>query len=599
LGASFARQDDPSPPGRLPALLVAGTRLVWQADPRGLVLVALLQLLQGVGVLGALLAVRAALDTLLSADSVAAALLPVVVLVALLAASGVIGAVVAERDQLLSEVVGLRLQGRVLAVAAALDYVAFETPALHDRLERARLSARTGPLQLVQGLVGLAGALVGLAGATSALLALHPLLLPVAALSAAPLALAGSRSGRLLSEFVFSTTPVERERDYLAQLLTSRDAAKEVRVLGLSDHLRARWQHLATRRLEKLRTVVRGQLRLGVLGSLASSLLLGGAVATLAALIASGRLTPAEGGAAGAALLVLAQRLQGMGMALSLLLEAAPFVRDLDEFLSLPVSPPPLEAAPPPLRHRIAVRDVSFTYPGQDVPALRGVSFEIGRGQVVALVGENGSGKTTLAKLLCGLHTPTSGRITWDDVDLATVGTDGLRDQIAVLFQDFQRYLLPASENIALGRVSRRTDSAAVRSAALRAGAHDFLARLPAGYDTVLGPEFEGGSDLSIGQWQRVALARAFFRDAPLLILDEPTAALDPRAERALFDAVRELYRDRTVLLISHRFSSVRDADVIVVLRSGRVAECGSHDNLLRHGGHYAELYRLQAAAYG
>jgi ATP-binding cassette subfamily B protein len=215
----------------------------------------------------------------------------------------------------------------------------------------------------------------------------------------------------------------------------------------------------------------------------------------------------------------------------------------------------------------------------------------------VALVGENGSGKTTLAKLLAGLYRPTTGTITWDGVDINGVNAAELRTAIAAIFQDFLHFHLRARDNVGLGRVDFIDDLDDIQKAAQHADADAFLSTLPNGYETVLG-EFEGGSDLSIGQWQRVALARAFFRQAPFVILDEPTAALDPRAEHELFERIRALLGGRTVLLISHRFSSVRNADRIYVLQSGRVTEAGTHEELMERQGHYAELFQLQAAAY-
>jgi ATP-binding cassette subfamily B protein len=199
---------------------------------------------------------------------------------------------------------------------------------------------------------------------------------------------------------------------------------------------------------------------------------------------------------------------------------------------------------------------------------------------------------------MAGLYAPTGGRISWDGTDIAGVDPDELRRSVAVIFQDFLHYSLPASENVGMGRHQRIGDLKGIRGAALHAGADDFLATLPKGYETVLGPEFQGGKELSVGQWQRVALARAFFRDAPFIILDEPTAALDARAEHELFDSIRTLCRGRSVLLISHRFSSVRSADRIYVLDGGRVTESGSHDRLMALGGRYAELFTLQVSAY-
>jgi ABC-type multidrug transport system ATPase subunit len=225
------------------------------------------------------------------------------------------------------------------------------------------------------------------------------------------------------------------------------------------------------------------------------------------------------------------------------------------------------------------------------------VSLDIGAGEIVALVGANGSGKTTLAKLLCRLYLPQAGRILWDGTDTAAMHPEQRRRQVAVIFQDFQHYALPARDNIGLGRHQHIDDLPGIMVAARHAGAHEFLAALPAGYDTILGPEFSGGNDLSVGQWQRVALARAFFRDAPFIILDEPTAALDARAEHDLFQAIRTLCRGRSVLLISHRFSSVRTADRIYALHHGQIVQHGSHHQLIAAGGLHADLFTLQAAA--
>jgi ATP-binding cassette subfamily B protein len=242
--------------------------------------------------------------------------------------------------------------------------------------------------------------------------------------------------------------------------------------------------------------------------------------------------------------------------------------------------------------------DLWFRYPSTDRDVLRGVDVSLPKGKVVALVGENGSGKTTLAKLLCGLYAPTQGAISWGDVEISQLDVHRLRASIAPIFQDFVRYPLSARENVSVGKAARAGDLEAVVSAARMAGADGFLSELPSGYSTLLAKDFPGGADLSGGQWQRVALARAFFRDAPLIILDEPTAALDARAEYELFETIRRLCVGRTVLFVSHRFSGVRSADHIYVLKDGVVIESGDHSELVTLGGLYAELYELQAAAF-
>lgn len=237
-------------------------------------------------------------------------------------------------------------------------------------------------------------------------------------------------------------------------------------------------------------------------------------------------------------------------------------------------------------------------YPGSSRVALRGVTLHIEPGEVVALVGANGSGKTTLAKLLAGLYLPASGAITWDGTDTRDVDRRELLSRTAIVFQDFIRYNLSAADNIALGRHERAGDTEAIVGAAVQAGADADISALPEGYQTLLGPAFIDGTDLSLGQWQRLAIARTFFRDAPLVILDEPTAALDARAEHELFGKIGELFDGRSVLLISHRFSTVRSADRIYVLRDGSVVESGTHAQLMDLGGTYAELFTLQASPY-
>jgi ATP-binding cassette subfamily B protein len=420
-----------------------------------------------------------------------------------------------------------------------------------------------------------------------------------------PLWLAESRNGRAFYRFAVEMTPVDRERIYLANTLSSKALAKEVRAFSIGAFLRDRWDVLYGRRIDGLRSLVRGRLRNAVLASVVASAGTALTLVLLFWLLLSDRMDLASTGAAVLGITYLAQRLRTVATSAGSLYESALFIEDFSLFLDLAPSqePDPLDGAADAENglepfEVIDVDDVSFTYPGAVEPALRNVSVQIRHGEVVALVGDNGSGKTTLAKILALLYTPQHGHVRWDGAALAPADLEARRRAIAVIFQDFGQYWLSARDNVAIGDVSRRDDLGAITEAARTVHADEFLAPLPEGYETVLSRLVSGGTDLSIGQWQRVALARAFFRDAGLVIMDEPTAALDAAAEARLFESIRDMSVDRSVLLISHRFSSVRSADRIYVLHHGEVVETGTHDSLMALGGRYASMFSLQAAAY-
>ena len=584
----------------LPSLLADSLRLVWAAGRNTFLLTSALQLLSAAGIAAQLFVAKALFEGVLGAggtDDLAGVAPELGALVAISVALDVANAIQTEQSRVLSELVGRRALDRVLDVSTRIDLLAFESPDFYDRLSRARAQGQFRSLQTVNGLLGIVGSAVAAVGIVGALAALQPLLLPFVFLGYAPLWLVASRNTRDLYEFTRGMTPNERERSYLQSLLTRRDPAKEVRSFGTAGFLRARYDRLYDARVLELRALARRRTGRSLVGSLSSSAVTASTIVVLAFLFVSGRMDLAATGAAVFGLYQLGGRLRGLHFSATSLYEAMIFIRDYASFLTLEVADAPHGPAPQRFRRLLAER-VSFPYPDSYRPAVDGVTLEIREGEVVALVGENGSGKTTLAKIVAGLYRPQAGRVVWDDVDIADVDLDELRASIAVIFQDFERYLLPARENVGMGRHERIDEREAVIAAAARADADDFLARLPEGYDTMLGREFAGGYDLSIGQWQRVALARAFFRDAPLVILDEPTAALDARAESRLFERLRQLLEGRSVLLISHRFSSVRSADRIYVLEQGRVVEEGSHDELMAAGGRYAELFTLQAQAY-
>jgi ATP-binding cassette, subfamily B, bacterial len=586
----------------LPKLLVDSIKLVWSAGRNTFLLTSTLQLVAALGIAAQLFVAKAVLDSVLGAGGsvgfgdVAPALVALVVVTVTL---DLARAIQNEQGRVLGELVGRKAVDRVLDVSTRIDLLAFESPDFYDRLQRARAQGQYRALQTVNGLLGMVGSSVAAVTIIGALAALQPLLLPFVAIGYLPLWVVASLNTRDLYEFTRGMTPNERQRNYLQNVLMGRNPAKEVRAFNLARFLRGRYDRLYDERIAELRALARRRTARSLLGSLASSAVTVATIGALSYLYVSDRMSLAATGAAVFGLYQLSSQLNGLHMSATSLYEATLFIRDYSSFLALEPAVDGAPARPAPRGFDVlSAEEVSFTYPEADRPAVDRVSLEIGRGEVVALVGENGSGKTTLAKMLAGLYRPDGGRILWDGTDLAGVDADELRRSVAVIFQDFERYLLPARENVGLGRHERVHAFEEIVEAARRADADDFLAMLPEGYETMLGREFAGGYDLSIGQWQRIALARAFFRDAPFVILDEPTAALDARAESRLFERLRELLEGRSVVLISHRFSSVRSADRIYVLHEGRVVEHGSHDELMAADGLYAELFGLQARAY-
>ncbi len=527
-----------------------------------------------------------------------ALLLGAELLLALLADA--LGRAVALLDQLLSDQFSDETSLRLMQHAATLDLRDFEDSETQDKLDRARRQA-SGRSGLISLLLGQAQDLVTLAGFAAGIAAYAPWLILLLAAALVPAFIGEVRFNRLAYAINVKRTTDRRELDYLRQTGASMSTAKEVKLFGLHGFLIGRYRELAVAMQREnaafaLRRAASGAAlaALGTVGYYA-------AYAYLAWRAVAGGLTVGDLTFLAASFLRLRGLLAGVLAGLSSLASQALYLQDLFSFLDLRaavVSPPDGLPFPASLASGIEFQDVGFRYPGAPAWAMRHLSFRLEAGQVLALVGENGAGKTTLVKLLTRLYDPDEGRILVDGQDLRAYDLDSVRASIGVIFQDFVRYDLSASDNIAVGRIGQRADRGKIEQAAASGRADEVIGRLPAGYDQMVGQRFRGGVELSGGEWQKVALARAYMRDAAVLILDEPTAALDARAEFEVFQRFKALSSGRTAVLISHRFSSVRMADQILVVADGRVEASGTHADLVAQGGRYAELFELQAAGY-
>ncbi|WP_329583964.1 ABC transporter ATP-binding protein/permease [Kitasatospora sp. NBC_01250] len=555
---------------------------------------------------------RSLIDRLTDASSAAPGAVATAVA---LSVTGVAASVLPFADQLLrgqlAREVGVVAQDRLYAaVNAYVGLSRFENPALLDRLRLAQQCGQDAPPQIIASAVMLTRTALSLLGFTVSLAVVSPWLAGAVVLGALPVLRAELRIARAWSTTVVGLTPLERREMFYGQLLTSVHAAKEIRLFGIGGFLRDRMRsdrrviNDAHRAIER-RTVVSQILpNLGTAGIAAAGLVwvthaaAQGAVSvgTVSVVVAGIAAVQSGLGTAAATLAATQQKL--------VLFES--YLDVLTEPSDLPVSG--IDTELEPLRSGIELRDVWFRYSDSHDWILRGVNLTVPVGRCLALVGENGAGKTTLVKLLCRFYDPTRGQILWDGVDLRDLPVAQLRGRVSAIFQDFMHYEMTAAENIAVSDLSALSDPARIHAAAERAGMAEKLASLPLGYDTPLTRSLsltagrtgaEEGVELSGGQWQRVSMARAFLREDPdLLILDEPTAGLDPAAENRIHQAVRSYREARTSLLISHRLGTVRDADLIVVLKDGVITEQGSHDELIAADGRYRNLFDLQAAGY-
>ncbi|MDF5753286.1 ABC transporter ATP-binding protein [Spongiactinospora sp. TRM90649] len=586
---------------RLPSLVAQAVRMAWQASPRDTLATVALSLLGGVFTAFGLLATTGVLEALFSAGPTPERITAALPALAMVAGAAVIrtslqagaGWAQSRLDPQVSRIAEERLYG----VTSRVDLVAYDDPDFHDSLQRARLRGVSTADSVVGTTINVLTGVIGIAAVAGVLGVLHPALLPLLVLAVVPDAWAAVRSARMRYTTMYALIPAHRRKWIIAALLADREPAAEVRSFTMRGFLMRMYDAVARAEQSVMLRLARKQMLARLVGEALGGIGTGIVYVVLGLLLIAGAVPLAVAGTAVLAIRSGQSSLNTLMFATNRLYEEGLYFTDFLDFCAEAESrigrERPSDA--PHFFERISVEDVTFTYPAADVPALRGVSVHIDQGEVVALVGENGSGKTTLAKILANLYEPDSGHVRWDDTDLALIEPHALRSRIAVIAQDHTRWPLTARHNITMG-----TDKGepALLAAAEVAGADEVIADLPAGYATLLDRRFKDGKELSGGQWQRIAVARGFHRDAALLICDEPTAALDARAEHALFERVRRHADGRTVLLITHRLASVRYADRIYVLDHGKVAEQGTHADLMALDGIYADLYTLQAQAY-
>jgi ATP-binding cassette subfamily B protein len=503
-------------------------------------------------------------------------------------------------DSLLADKYTRHVSIRVMNHAAGLDLIAYEDPVFYDRLERARVQA-TDRLVMIQAIGRLVQQTITTITLSVSIMLFSPWLMLLLIAGVLPAFLGESHFAFLGYAKNFRQTPIRRQLDYLRLLGGSKEAAKELKLFGLKNFLCERFARLSDDIYKENVALSRRKLIAGSLLSVVGTMGYYSAYVfviwrTVAGALSIGTLTFLAG-----AIQQASSNIEQIFSTVAGIGDQALFLTDLLAFFEMQPtirSKPAALPAPRPIMLGIEFRNVSFRYPGNSRLVLDRINFQLRREERLALIGENGQGKTTIVKLITRLYDPTEGQILLDGIDLREYDLEDLHREIGVIFQDFMRYEMTARENIAVGRVEEINNLELLQTAAQKSMADLVIGRLPQGYEQMLGRRFDEGVDLSGGEWQKVALARAYLRDAQLLILDEPTAALDARSEFEVFQRFSELTSGKTALFISHRFSTVRMADRIIVLENGKIAEEGTHAQLASLGGRYAEMFEMQASSY-
>ncbi|GAA3745065.1 ATP-binding cassette subfamily B protein/ATP-binding cassette subfamily C protein [Spinactinospora alkalitolerans] len=588
---------------RLPSLVARAFRLAWRADRLDTVVCLVLNVAAGIATATALVATAGVLERLLAAgptpERVWAALPALAWLAGAALLRGVLSAGAGWAQARLEPKVARVAEIELLELTTRVELRAFDDEGFHDGLHRAYMRGVDEAQRVMSLSVDMLTGLISLAAACGVLGVLHPVLIPLLILAVLPEAWAASAAARIRYVWLLALITGDRRKRMLDWIMTDRSTSAEIRSYTMRRPLLAEYAHLSAHIVDTQMGVARKQAWVRLGGDAAAGAAIVGVFTALGALLATGAMELAVAGAAVVAIRTGQNAISNLLASANRTYESGLYFDDYLSFLDRARArlPAPAAAPAPADFTEITVDRATFCYPGQDTAALTEVSLRIRKGQVIALVGENGSGKTTLSKLLAGLYTPTSGTVCWDGTDLAEVDTEGLRHHIGVIAQEHSHWPLTARRNVTM---SSPDDPTRLEGAARVADAHAVVDNLDHGWDTLLDKRYEGGVDLSGGQWQRLAAARGFYRDAPLLICDEPTAALDARAEHKLFTAIHDHARatGSAVVLITHRLASVAMADHIHVLDAGRIIEHGTHDQLMAAQGLYAELYTIQASAY-
>jgi len=490
------------------------------------------------------------------------------------------------------------IEDQMAVKSSRLPLVYFDRPDYYDSFHRAFASQNS--LILIDNTATIVQSLITVVSYFVIVASFHWLLAAGLLLFVVPSLIVNMRIGQKRFLQMMFQTPIARKAQYIFNLLIGREAAKEVRLFGLANFLLERWRALFWRNAKQQIALDRKGIMLNWGVESLGGFVGGALIIGLAWLGTKGRLTLGQYVALTEAFSSANSQLLVISSNLAVMYQNSLYARELFAYLDLPEENRPALTQPmtEQIKHGIEVDGIVFRYPGQTVPVLNNVSFHIRPGQKVAIVGDNGAGKSTLAKCLLGLYSPSEGTIRIDDTDIQSIDQTELRSRITAVFQDYVRYQFTVRDNIGVGAVHRLQDDGWLEAAAAKSGASEFIESLPDGFDSMLGPMFDGGRELSQGQWQKVAISRAYFRDAEVVVLDEPTASMDPMTEAAVFENFLQIAEGKTTLLISHRLGICKAVDLIFVMKNGQLIEQGTHEELMRRGGEYERMYQVQSSWY-